>query len=64
MLRVMFYLVGIQETVFQVTLREVLQGAGGWEERGSQVVQKFASMGRYSEPQKYFCEVEKTRYLK
>ena len=26
----MFYLVGIQETVFQVTLREVLQGAGGW----------------------------------
>ena len=34
----MFYLVGIQETVFQVTLREVLQGGEGWEERGSQVV--------------------------
>ena len=28
----MFYRVGIQETVFQVTLREVLQG--GWRGRG------------------------------
>ena len=27
--RVMFYLVGIQETVFQVTRREALRGTGG-----------------------------------
>ena len=60
----MFYWVGIQETVFQVTLRDVLQG-GWWGGRGRWGARLYISLQvPAGSLQKYFCEVEKTRYLK